>query len=363
VGHAKPLWLRGHPGYEENSPTMKASRLAANLQGKQIGKWNVIKREERAPNQTGGHFSYGYIAEDEEGVEHFLKALNFFDIFNETGGNLTVLEALLRDYRFESDLLTRCKERKMRNVVVAIDKGEYREAEELLPVPYLVFEKAEGDLRSHKCMGHFDLMVRLGLFKECVQGVSQLHEAKIAHQDIKPSNVLVFNALVGKLADLGRATTPGANVPNSYDEHVGDLGYEPIELKYHYYSPDWQTRRFAADMFMLGDLLCFLTRDLSYLAEFYLRIDASHHPNVWGGTFSDALPYIVKAHSEILHDLKEGFPALVADRITAMIGYLCEPEPEKRGHPKTVAQTYARFSLERVISHVDLTIQQLRLSK
>ena len=339
---------------------MKASRLAANLQGKQINRWKIVAKVEKLATQTGGNFSYGYIAEDEAGMLFFFKALNFYDIFLRFGGNFATLENLLREYRFESELLEKCSARKMKNVVTAVDKGEYREPDEFIPVPYLVFERAEGDLRSHPCMKVFDLELRLLLFKESVKGVSQLHSAQISHQDIKPSNVLVFATLLGKLADLGRATVPGDDVPHNYDEHAGDPGYEPIELKYRHCSPDWATRRFAADMFMLGDLLCFLLREVSYLAEFLVKIDSHHHPNVWGGTFEDALPYILKTHSEIIAGLKSVVPACIADRLTSLVGYLCYPEPEKRGHPRTLAEKYARFSLERVVSDVDWMIQKLR---
>jgi len=341
---------------------MNVSRLAANLNGKQIGEWKVVARVDKLPTQTGGNFSYGYIAENADGEQYFLKALNFFDIFMMAGRSLDSLEMMLRAYRFEGELLRKCGDRKMKNIVTAADQGEYRESGEFIPVPYLVFERAEGDLRSHSCMTIFDLRVRLGLFKECVKGVNQLHAAQIVHQDIKPSNVLVFASSVGKLADLGRATIPGDDVPNSYDEHAGDPGYEPIELLYHYYSSDWATRRFAADMFMLGDLLCFLIRDISYLAEYLVLIDRPHHPHVWGGTFEDALPYILRIHSEILQGLKAIFPVSVADRLTSLIGYLCYPLPEKRGHPRTIVEHYSRFSLERVISDTAWVIQKLRFS-
>ena len=40
-------------------------------------------------------------------------------------------------------------------------------------------------------------------------GLFQLHSAAVAHQDLKPSNVLVFDHSISKVADLGSASVKG----------------------------------------------------------------------------------------------------------------------------------------------------------
>jgi serine/threonine protein kinase len=58
-------------------------------------------------------------------------------------------------------------------------------------------------------------------------GLHELHSQRIAHQDLKPSNVLVFSQREAKNADLGRATLRGQVGPFDEFPVAGDLSYAP----------------------------------------------------------------------------------------------------------------------------------------
>src|SRR5690606_38946951 len=73
-------------------------------------------------------------------------------------------------------------------------------------VYYLIFELADGDVREHiNFSDSIDIAWKLRSLHNIVTGINQLHSIDIAHQDIKPSNVFVYDKLTSKLGDLGRS--------------------------------------------------------------------------------------------------------------------------------------------------------------
>ena len=58
----------------------------------------------------------------------------------------------------------------------------------------------------------------------------QLHQQSIAHQDVKPSNVLLFGADKLKLGDLGRSSLRGKPAPHDAMHVAGAWNYEPPRL-------------------------------------------------------------------------------------------------------------------------------------
>ena len=69
-------------------------------------------------------------------------------------------------------------------------------------------------------------------------GLQQIHGQGIAHQDLKPSNVLVFNGNNSKIGDFGRSAYKGHIPPHENNNVAGDLTYAPPELLYGYVDPD-----------------------------------------------------------------------------------------------------------------------------
>lgn len=122
--------------------------LASRLLGKKIGKWNVVEKRQKTEDDNSGYFSTCYTVKDDEGNVAFLKAYNYVYAFGQEIGSADILKYMTENFTYERDLLSFCSKNKMRRVVTAIDSGEYQEKGETIPVPYLIFEIAQGSIKS-----------------------------------------------------------------------------------------------------------------------------------------------------------------------------------------------------------------------
>lgn len=223
-------------------------------------RWTVGPLIQRNPRASGGNFCQCYAVRSTEGKEAFLKALDFSQTF-ESGTE--AIERITALFNFEQELLGECSRRNMDRVVRAIDSGTVTVDPEnpFDLVPYLIFEKADADIRVYLDDPSMTSSVawKLRSIHHVATGLKQLHGAEIAHQDLKPSNVLVFRInqmlAVSKVADLGRASRSGR--PSPYDEELwaGDWNYAPPEILYSYIQPEWGKRRIACDLYLLGGLV------------------------------------------------------------------------------------------------------------
>src|SRR5687767_14817589 len=103
------------------NPDPLDTRPARILQGKELdGGWTVIKRLDKKPNATGGHFSTGYEVVSKDGRRGFLKALDYLAAF-QAPDTARELNALTQGYNFERDLCLKCGRNNLKNVVHAID--------------------------------------------------------------------------------------------------------------------------------------------------------------------------------------------------------------------------------------------------
>jgi serine/threonine protein kinase len=180
--------------------------------------------------------------------------------------------------------------------------------------------------------------------------LAQLHSRSIAHQDIKPSNVLVFEEMTSKIADLGRASMKDRACPHDGMRVPGANSYAPPELLYRFESPDWDERRLGCDLYLLGSLVFFFFTGIGATGLILRNLDDALHPTNWRGMFHDALPFLIDAFEKALNDLRKDVPNPFTDAVVGMARQLCYPDPALRGHPKVRAQAGARFSLERYIS-------------
>ena len=327
--------------------------LASRLLGKRIGKWEVIKKRQRTDQDCSGYFSTCYTVRDDQGNFAFLKAYNYVYALGSKAGSADALREMTENFTYERDLLSFCAEYGMRRVVTAIDSGEYSEKGELIPVPYLVFEIARGSLKTQEIMENADLAWKLSIFHGALVGLSQLHNAKIVHQDIKPSNILIFGLTYSKISDLGSATQ--FDHPSNWIsvKHVGDLRYAPVELLYGYYSPHWDTRRYGADLFMMGGILSYLLSNSNLLALMLVKVPENRHPVKFGGTFEEVKPYLLKAHSETLEEIQSYIPESIRVDLLRVLSELSHPVPEERGNPTKLQATHRQYSLQRYISVID----------
>jgi serine/threonine protein kinase len=185
----------------------------------------------------------------------------------------------------------------------------------------------------------------------------QLHTVGIAHQDLKPSNVLVFKKDGSKLADLGCASD--AQVPSRVDEHKipGDPGYAPIELYYGYSLAGDFDRRFSVDMYLLGSLIFFHFMRISVTQAIQTKLATHSGPNFSGQSFSADLPYIQNAYSMVLKDLRtatEPIAGKLTDSIVNIATELCNPDPALRGDRQNIGTNVSQYNLERYVSRFNL---------
>ena len=331
---------------------------AENLMFKQHldGGWTVIRKMPRQQGSTGGHFSVGYEVCDNSGNSAFLKAIDFSVALSDPDP-ITVLQHLTTAYNYERTLLEECRSRKLDRVAVSIEDGQIPAGDlhHILPVPYLIFELAEGDIRRQLTQStRFELAFVLRALHHCATGIRQLHNIKVAHQDLKPSNVLVFQNSGCRVSDLGRSSSQSAGSPIDNLGIAGDLTYAPPELLYGEVSIDWQVRRFACDLYHLGNLAIFFFTKVGISALWRKYLDRTLWPETWGDSYRKVLPHIRDAHDKAFQEFESRLPDQIRFHMGQAVRQLCEPDPLLRGHPRTRAESGSPYSLQRYVSMFDL---------
>jgi eukaryotic-like serine/threonine-protein kinase len=323
--------------------------------------WVVVRRLDRGDKLTGAMGSVGYVVENPQGEQAFLKALDLSLALRRTGsaGQMTsMLQFLTSAYNHERDLLRACRDQRMRRVVTAVSDGEVDidPASPIGLVPYLVFEHADGDIRHHLDISEaFDTAWALRSLHHVATGLTQLHNAEIAHQDLKPSNVLVFGSTSSKIADLGSASARNRAGPLDEFTMVGDPAYAPPELLYSHVSPEWNARRFGCDAYLLGSMVVFFFARTGTTGLVLDHLDRSFWPTnleggEWTGDYLAVLPYVQEAFAKSLFAFRASAPVDFADDLVAIVRQLCEPDPLRRGHPRSRIAHGNPYSLERYVS-------------
>ena len=271
------------------------------------------------------------------------------------------LQAMTAAFNFERDILEKCRDRRLSRVVTVLDSGQVRPANGQPSdlVEYLIFELAAGDLRTFVAA---DTLLQsawtLRTLHQAASALRQLHAAGIAHQDVKPSNVLVFGTpnsttTNSKLADLGRASDKARISPSDGLTCAGDLTYAPPELLYRHVASDWNRRRLGCDLYLLGSIVLFFCSGVSMTHFLFSRLDEEHHFTRWSGSYEEVLPYLQHVFSQGLRDLRSTLQTEFADEVAQLIAYLCDPDPKRRGHPRNLTQRGNQYSLERFVSRFD----------
>jgi eukaryotic-like serine/threonine-protein kinase len=338
---------------------------AAQLAGMTLdGGWKVIRLIPRRVGATGGNFSFGYEVESTDGKRPaFLKALDYSSALMSPDPAMA-LNAMTSAYIFERDLLERCRNRRLNRIVTAVSGGKL-----IVPgaptvglVEYLIFEAADGDIRKQLAVSSgIDLSWCLQSLHHIATGLKQLHGEKIAHQDVKPSNVLVFSR-ESKLADLGRASCVGEDPPHEPYWVAGDPSYAPPELLYGFVSPDWTVRRLGCDAYLLGSMVVWFFTGLSATSLLINSLPGAYKPGTWLGTYEQVLPYIRDAFSQVLETFSRDAPAQFLESLSRIVKELCEPDPSRRGHTKDVMNVGNQFGLQRYITEFDLLAKRAALN-
>ncbi len=317
--------------------------------------WVVSKKIKKNSSQTGGCFSEAYLVERNGNEKAFLKAMDYRKAFN-SQDRAKNLQIITTEINFEKNLLEHCKGSRMSKVIKSIHCGSLLldQADPLSAVEYIILELAEGDIREYmENMEELDIAWTFRVLHNVAIGLRQLHSKFIAHQDIKPSNVLVFSRNLSKVSDLGCASTRVAPGPRDHLKIAGDPNYAAIEHLYGFHSAEWEIKRLAADCYMFGSLITFLFTTVSMTTLLLSKLGEEFHPHKRPGTYEQVLPYIKQSFSEVLVELKDYFECEIPEfkeELLLMIKQLCNPDPNERGHPENISNRGSSYSFERYIA-------------
>jgi serine/threonine protein kinase len=200
-------------------------------------------------------------------------------------------------------------------------------------------------------VGRLDTVFVLRTLHHVATGLKQLHRANIAHQDLKPSNVLVYSKEGSKICDLGRAWD--RNLPSQHDALPvpGDPTYATIECLYDSPASTEDARRYGCDFYHLGNLVVFFFTRARANSLLLYHVNPIHYPDYWGGTFEEVLPYLQAGFGASLATLSSYIPECVRDDLIEIVTELCEPDPKRRGHPRN--RLLRQFSLDYYVSRFD----------
>lgn len=324
--------------------------------------WKVLKRYVAASKKhSGGYFSVGYLAQASNGNNGFLKAIDYNWAFksNDPSRDLQIATSA---YNFERDVLEICKEARMNRIVKSITYGTYRKRGSIIPVDYMIFERADGDVRDYiEYTDNFNYGWALRCLHNVSVGLSQLHTNGLAHQDLKPSNVLVFEGNESKIGDLGRAVRRGVPSPHERLIIAGDSTYAPPELLYSEVDPDWSKYRIGCDAYMLGSLTMFIFSQINMTAALKSIMNPDHWRDRWGGSFRDVLPYVREAFNVIMKRFEEALPEVLRESLTTIVRELCEPDPVRRATQKGIPRTGTYYTLRPYVSKFNEMARKVEL--
>ncbi len=337
-------------------------QLAENLEGYTLGKWIVEKKASHKPS-SGGYFSVGYEVVTSSGQQGFLKALDYSSAFD-SPSPVDALHNMTSAYIFERDLLNKCSSNRLRYVVRIVDSGSFSLPKEEYPegivfcppVDYIVLEKADNSIRNLIDLSKaFDYAWALRSLHNVAVAIEEMHGIQVAHQDVKPSNVLLFNQQsISKLGDVGRSSSLETQASHDTFDCAGDRTYSPFEQLYGELNPDWKIRRYSCDMFMFGNLIMTYFNNISITTAVLNKLPTYCLPMHWGDTYSAILPQIQNAFAECMEDFNHNIDCKLRQELIGLIQQLCCPEVLKRGDMKNSHLGSQQYSLRRYISKLDV---------
>lgn len=323
--------------------------------------WKVQERIRHDDGLSGSSRSACYRAVSPKGDFAFVKAFDFRR--QELGGDTDALEQMVREYNYERNVHYFCNERGVSRVTRIYGAGKVLVDGEA--VHFLVCEWANKCLREHQPPGddRVSASVRFTAMRDAAAALAQLHQAGVAHQDIKPSNAMCADIGFVKLTDLGSSSCEIINAPpHDLNYLVGQPSYAPYELLYEHPHTTWRRRRFGCDLFLLGNL-CFTSFVGGSLSCAALHSIPSQfrHTN-FAGDYAEVIPHLIEAHEFIIpHMLTDKVPEPLLDELAHLLFCLCHPDPLRRGHSKNIQLNGNQFGLERFITKFNILAKKAKL--
>jgi eukaryotic-like serine/threonine-protein kinase len=329
-----------------------------------LNRWELIRLLHEGPQESGGNFGVGYVARDKkDGVERFVKIVDYMSRMT----NPLQLSQLLQMAHFEVVAHKACL--RMSKVVRMIDNGSL-----VFEVPNqggqysfmcLILELGEGDIK-----GHVDFRPdqstywKLWVLREIALATVQIQRGNLAHNDIKPSNVIRFpskgDAHDIKLGDVGRVVTKAGSGPFDGLDWAGDPRHKPLEVLFGWREQEWQNRRTAADAYMLGNLACFLFIGASLTERVVNSLPPELRPLVYKGNYLDIMDVVRHVWSTVLNDqVIPLLPAEVREELGNIIRWLTDPNPTSRGEP--AARRSGTVGIDRIQSHLERLAHRARI--
>lgn len=326
------------------------------LEGKELSNgWHVIKKVEPKPGATGGNFSVCYIVE-RKGQKGFLKAINILSFLRDDIPGLTeAMAELLNTFNYEKEILTRCKNKNFSKVSRLLDAGYDNFPGYLIAnVYYLIFEKADGDVRAHLNFSSLiDNAWKLRSLHNIAVGLKQLHSIGVSHQDLKPSNVFIYENVTSKIGDLGRSLCENLESPHAKLDFAGDTRYAPPEVFHKFLLSEWINRVYAIDLYLLGSMACFYFTNLSMTALLSQKINSGI--NILSLDFENALPYWINAFDAVIDEFENHVKNISKKELLIdALRMLCNPDPRKRGHLMNIKEYGSNYNLERFVGLFNL---------
>lgn len=302
------------------------------------GRWELRKLLHEGPQESGGNFGVGYVVYDvTEKQECFLKVVDYRKRMRQ----ISQLAQLLNEAQFEVAIQKYCNEKRMSKVVKMIANGELvfrRNADgEEYSFLCIVMEKGEGDIKDHV---HYapnqSPYWKLSVLRDVALAILQIERANLAHNDVKPSNVIRFKSNgdkhLAKLGDIGRVVRKDGQGPFDGVDWAGDPRHKPIETLYGWKEPEWQNRRTAADAYMLGNLMSYLFVGASVTERVVNSLPLEYRPGIYQGGYRQVLDVIRHTWLAIVESqIAPSFPADLREDLQNIFYRLTEPDPRERG--------------------------------
>lgn len=342
---------------------------SSNLVGKQIGQWQVLKKIENI--DITSQYSVFYLVKNDE-LEAIMKVMDYEKCHSKSASDgLKVVERLSMvstAFLYETNAAKSCAFKHMNNVIRYIDSGEIElEGYQISTVTFIVYEQSEGKVGAFlKFSSKVDFKTKIEILKDKIwslhqvaKGVKQLHSNLIAHHNITPLSIEVFDKNCKfKLGDLhsSKCRKEEFQSPEGTRFFNGDLTYAPPEAFFAYKISDEMAAYYQIDTYMLGNMIVYyltsfnLTALLNRKLPYSLKEWASR-----GANYVSVLPEIINAFDTTLKDIRSSICIEeLQEPILNIIECMCNPDPDRRGYPGGFKTTRANADLQRIITKLDM---------